>query len=127
VSERAGCVRLLVPLCFGGGGGVRVLLQESLGTVRSEVEEAPRQEVRVREGEGGFLPSLPHVLLAIVLQQQRREGDHAAGERRELSLSALAVVLPGFESGDGVWRGEGGQQREERIRAKETKDTCHNV
>lgn len=107
------CPPLVVPLCFGGRGGVRVLLEESLSTVRSEVEKASGQDVRVRAGGrgGGILPSLPLVLLAIFLQGQQGERNHATGQRGELRLSAVAVVLPGFVSRDGVWREEGGNMK----------------
>lgn len=60
--------------------------------------------MRARGGGGGVLPSLPIVLLPVLLQGQQGERDHATGQRGELSLSALAVVLPGFEGRDGIWR-----------------------
>lgn len=99
--------RPTVPLCFGGRGGVRVLLEETLGAVSSEVQKAARQQVGVGacEGGGGVLPSLLFVLLALLVQRQRGERDHATSQWRELRLSALAVVLPGFVSWDGVWTG----------------------
>lgn len=90
------------------------MLEEPLGAVRSEVEEASSQKVRVgaRRGRGGFLPFLPLLILAFLLQGQRGQGHHAAGQGGELRLAALAVVLPGLEGRDRVWREE--ERRRER-------------
>lgn len=107
-----------LPLCFGGRGGVRVLLEETLGAVSSEVQKAARQQVGVGacEGGGGVLPTLLFVLLALLVQRQRGERDHATSQRGELRLSALAVVLPGFVSWDGVWTGREKKTDTEAIR-----------
>ena len=52
------------------------------------------------------MPSLFLVLRAFLLQGQRGERNHAPGQRGELCLSALVVVLPGFVGRDGVCREE---------------------
>lgn len=114
--HHTGSPQLAVPLCFGGWGGVRVLLQEPLGAVSTKVEKAACQEVRVWAGGGGrgVLPSLVLVLFAFLLEGQRGERNHATGQRGELRLSALTVVLPGLVRWDGVW---GEEQREDGVRA----------
>lgn len=107
-SSAAGSSCFILPLCFGGRGGVWVLLEEPLCAVRSEVEEASSQKVRVgaRRRGGGFLPSLTLLVLAFLLQGQRWERNHATSQGGELSLSALAVVLPGLEGRDWICREE---------------------
>lgn len=80
----------------------------------SEVKKAACEEVRVGAGRGGggILSSLLLCLLAFLLQVQREERNHATGQRGELRLSALAVVLPGFVGRDGVWRDRDKEGRE---------------
>lgn len=92
------------PLCFSGGSGVWVLLEEALGTVRPEVEEASCQDVRMRagRGRGGVLPSLAVLLLPVLFEGKQGERNHATGQRGQLRLSAVAVVLPGFVGRDGI-------------------------
>lgn len=83
-------------------------MEEPLGTVRSKVEKASSQKVRVgaKRRWGGILSCLPFILFVILLQGQQRERNHATGQRGKLSLSILIIILPGFESRDRVWREE---------------------
>lgn len=76
--------------------------------MRPKVQEAPGEVVRMRarRGGGGVLASLVLVLVPVLLQGQQGERDHAAGQRGELSLAALVIVLPGLEGRDGIWRME---------------------
>lgn len=95
-------------MCFGGRGGVGILLQEALCTVHAKVQKAARQEVRVRaggRGRGVLPPALATALIPIILLQgQQWEGNHTSRQRRQLSLATLAVVLPRLEGRNRICR-----------------------
>ena len=90
-----------------------------MGTVCSKVEEASCQKVRVGAGRGGggVLASVPLLVLAVLLQGQRGERNHATSKRGKLRLSTLTVILPGFVSWDGVWKEEdrNGEKESEQV------------